>query len=78
MLQINLLIEKTAANKHADNFLRTIHNICKIQLALKCFSYIYISYQMYKNWSCWTFYYSLTDFDKEMTTLLVPPENDLI
>ena len=43
---------KDGRKQTSDNFLRIIHNICKIQLALKCFSYIYISYQMYKNWSC--------------------------
>ena len=33
-------IEKTAANKHSDIFLRIIHNICKIKLKLIYFSYI--------------------------------------
>ena len=34
------LIEKTAANKHSDIFLRIIHNKCKIKLKLIYFSYI--------------------------------------
>ena len=48
VVKITLLIEKTAANKHSGIFLRIIHNICKVKLTLWCFSYIYISYQMYK------------------------------
>ena len=59
---MNLLIEKTAANKHPDIFLRIIHNICKIKLTFRYFSYIYISYQMYETWSCVTFYHSLNRF----------------
>ena len=39
MLWMNLLIEKTAANKHSDIFLRILHNICKIKLILRYFSY---------------------------------------
>ena len=46
MLQMNLLIK--AANKHSDIFLRIIHNICKVTLALTYFSSIYISYKIYK------------------------------
>ena len=62
MLRTNLLIEKTAANKHSNFFLRIIHNICKIQLTLRYFLYIYIPYQMYAMWSCVKFYYSLNRF----------------
>ena len=43
-------------------FLRFIHNIYKIVLTLRYFSYIYVSYQMYKTWSCWTFYHALNRF----------------
>ena len=42
MLQMNLLIGKTVANKNSDIFLRIIHNICKIKLAPSYFSYIHI------------------------------------
>ena len=44
MLRVDLLIEKTAANKYfsqnflRDIFLRIIHNVHKIQLTLRCFS----------------------------------------
>ena len=62
MLQINLLTEKSAANKYSDIFLRIDHNICKIKVTLSYFSYINISYQMYKTWSCWTFHHSLNRF----------------
>ena len=34
MLRMSLLIEKTAAKRHSDIFLRVIHNICKIKLTL--------------------------------------------
>ena len=61
-MRINLLIEKTAANKHSDIFLIIIHDICKIVNTIRCFSYIYIPYQIYKKWSCWTFYHSLNRF----------------
>ena len=54
----NLLIEKTTANRHSDIFLRILHDICKIKLTFRYLSYIYISYQMYKSWSCVTFYHS--------------------
>ena len=67
MLGINLLIEKKAANKHSDIYLGIIHWNCKIKLILRYFSYIYISYQMYKTWICVTFYYSLNRF---------PPANE--
>ena len=60
MLQIILLIEKTAASKHSDIFLRIIHNICKIMLTLRCFLYIYISYQIFI--ACRTYYHSLNRF----------------
>ena len=59
MLRINLLIEKTVAIKHSDIFLRIMYNICKIKLTRKYFSYIYISYQMYKTGSCVTFHHPL-------------------
>ena len=62
MLRMNLLIEKTVANNQSDIFLRITHNVCKIKLALRYFSYIYISYQLYKTWSCVTFYHSLNRF----------------
>ena len=52
MLRMNLLIEKTVANKQSDVFLRITHNICRIMLTLRYISYIYISYQMCKTWSC--------------------------
>ena len=39
------------------------------------FSYIYVSYQMYVTWSCVTFYHYKIDFQKQMTTVLVLPEN---
>ena len=35
ILRINLLIEKTAASKHSNIFLRIIHNICKIKFSLR-------------------------------------------
>ena len=44
---------------------------------VRYFSYIYMSYQMYITWSCVTFYCYL-EFHKQMTTVLVLPENDLI
>ena len=59
MLRNNLL---TAANKYSDIFLRIIHIICKIQSTLRYFSYIYISYQMYRTRNCRTFYHSLNRF----------------
>ena len=62
MLQMNLLTEKTAANKQSDIFLRITHNICKITLTLRCLSYICICYQMYKTWSSVTCYHSLNRF----------------
>ena len=62
MLRINLLIEKTAANKDLNFWLKSIHNICKIKLTLRYFSYIYIPYQMYQTWSCVTFHHSLNRF----------------
>ena len=52
MLRMNLLIEKTVANKQSDVFLRITLNICRIMLTLRYISYIYISYQMCKTWSC--------------------------
>ena len=72
MSRMDLLIEKTVANKQSDLFLRIPHNICKITLILRCISYIYISYQMCKTWSCVTFNHSL------MTTALALTENDLV
>ena len=54
-----MLTEKTTSNRHPDIFLGINHDICKIKLTLRYFSYIYISYQMYKTRSCWTFYHSL-------------------
>ena len=60
--KFSLLIEKTAAKRHSDIFLRIIHNICKIKLTRRYFSNIYISYQMYKSWSCVTFYHSWNKF----------------
>ena len=48
MLRMSLLIEKTVTKRYPDIFLRIIHNICKIKLTLRYFSYIYISYKMYK------------------------------
>ena len=62
MLRMNLLIEKTVANINSDVFLRIIHNICKIKWTLRYFPYIYICYQIYKTWSCVTFYHSLNRF----------------
>ena len=38
------------ANKHSDIILRIIHNIRKIKLTLRYYSYIYIPYQVYKTW----------------------------
>ena len=55
MLSIILLIEKTAANKHFDIFLKIVRSICRITLKLRYFSYIYISYQVYITWSCVAF-----------------------
>ena len=34
---MNLLVEKTATNRHSDIFLRILHNICQIKLTLKNF-----------------------------------------
>ena len=50
---MNVLIEKTAANKHSNIFLRIIHDICKIKIKI---SDIYISYQMHMGQSIqeWT------------------------
>ena len=62
MLRMDLLIEKLVANKQSDLFLRIPHNICKITLILRYISYIYISYQMYKTWSCVTYCHSLNRF----------------
>ena len=59
---VNLLKEKTTANKHSDIFLRIIHNICEIKLKLRHFSYIYIAYQIYMTWSCVTFCQSFSKF----------------
>ena len=59
---MNLLIEKTAANKHLDIFLRIVHNISKIKLTPSYFSYIYISYQICITWRCATFYRLLKRF----------------
>ena len=39
-MQINLLIGRTAVNKHLGISFRIIDNICKIELTLRCFSYI--------------------------------------
>ena len=55
---MNLLIKKIAAKEQPDIFCRIIHNICKITVTVRYFSSIYISYQMYKTWSCVTFYHS--------------------
>ena len=52
--------------EHSDISLRIIHNICNIKLTLKYFSYIHISYQMYKTWS-----------NCISTTVFVFAENDL-
>ena len=57
-----MLIWNTAANKRLNIFLRITHDICKVKLSFRYFSYIYIfciSYQMYELWSCVTFYYLL-------------------
>ena len=72
MLLMNLLIEKTAATKLT--YFRIIHNICKINLTLRYFSFIYISYKMYITLSCVT---CCLDFHKEMIFALVLPENDI-
>ena len=42
---------------------------------LRYFSYNYISYQMYVTWSGVWFYHLWTDFQRQMTTVLVLPEN---
>ena len=55
---MNLLIKKIAAKEQPDIFRRIIHNICKITVTVRYFSSIYISYQMYKTWSCVTFHHS--------------------
>ena len=75
---MNLLIKNTATNKHSNIFLRIIHNICKITLTLRYFIAIYISYQMYKTWSCVTFYHSFPQANDNRITVLVLSENDLI
>ena len=50
---VNQLVDKKdSRKKHSGIFLRIIHNICKITLKLSYFSYIYISYHMYKAWNC--------------------------
>ena len=59
-----------------DIFLRILHNICQIKLTLRYFSYIYISFQMDKSWSCVSIH--KIDFRKQMTTKLELPEDDLI
>ena len=75
---MDLLIEKTAANKHSDIFPRTIHNTCQIKLTLRYFSYIYVSNQMHKTWSCVTFYNSLNRFPQGNDNCSILPENELI
>ena len=37
MLQMNLLIEKKAANKQLDIFLRIVDNTCEIKLTLSIY-----------------------------------------
>ena len=60
MLRMNLLIEKIVAYKNSDisqncskiqnsKILRTIHNICKINLTPSYFSYAYICFYFLYN-----------------------------
>ena len=62
VLRINLLTEKTAANKHSDIFSELFIIYIRWSKQLRYFSYNNISYQMYKTRSCWTFYHSLKRF----------------
>ena len=62
MLQMDLLIGKTVANKTSEIFLRIILNICKIKLTPSSFSYIYICLYFLSMWSSATFYHLLNRF----------------
>ena len=55
----NGFVDSKDSNKHSEIFVRIIHNMCKIQLTHRHFSYIYISYQMY---ICVKFYPSFYRF----------------